>query len=117
MSIWGNRPNNNKDEIDLTAIFYYRQRNFSIHSLYVQKRYGDRYSCETCLGFVSFGDTWVMKDCSQISKRSLLNEVKDLALLPTRSFAVLRMTSLSSDKTHTSEATYELISGGVNSNR
>ncbi len=41
----------------------------------------------------------------------ILNEVKDLALLLARSFAVLRMTSLRSEKTHTSEATYELISG------
>jgi hypothetical protein len=31
--------------------------------------------------------------CSQVSKRSLLSEVKDLALLLTRSFAALMMTS------------------------
>lgn len=47
----------------------------------------------TYQGFVSFGDTWVMEDCSQVSRRNLLGEVKDLVSRSNRSFAALWMTS------------------------
>jgi len=50
------------------------------------------YSCETCLSFVSFGDTWVVGDCSQVNSRSLLNEVNDLALLLTKKITTTKVT-------------------------
>ncbi|NLO38192.1 MAG: hypothetical protein GX115_01785 [Ruminiclostridium sp.] len=40
------------------------------------------YSCETCLGFMSFGDSRVVEDYLKVSRRSLLKEVRELRITP-----------------------------------
>jgi len=53
----------------------------------ITKRNCHRYSCETCLSLVLFGSTLAEGDCM----RSLLNEVKDLAILLSGTFAAPRI--------------------------